>query len=162
MYANSRNLLYRETKGDQYPTRQIDLMASDGKMSPVTKNPSTDNIWSRFSPDGERLAYYGRRLVGEKALEYAVVCDEDGSYPEQVFRFTEYGDANALPWFRPNGPPAWSPDGKHLAWLVNTNSKPQGVGERLELVIVSLDEDEPIRISLTDKGFKYVSAIEWR
>jgi Tol biopolymer transport system component len=162
IYMNPRNLLYREKKGDHYPTRQLDLMTADGTRTPITKNPSTDNIWARFSPDGSRLAHYGRRLVGEKSLEYAVVCSDDGSQPKEVFNFTEFGDKAGLPWFRPNGPPAWSPDGSTLAWLVSTNTEPKSQGERLELVFISADGGEPRRLSLTDLGFQRVAAVEWR
>jgi hypothetical protein len=162
IYMNPRNLLYREKKGDRYPTRQLDLLTSGGKKIPITKNPSTDNIWSRFSPDGGRLAHYGRRLVGEKSLEYVVVCADDGSHPKEILNFTEFGDKAGLPWFRPNNPPAWSPDGSALAWLVSTNTEPTSEGERLELVLVSADGGDPRRLSLTDMGFQWVSAIEWR
>lgn len=161
IYMNPRNRLYRETKGDSYPTRQLDLLIGD-KSTPVTKNPCTDNIWSRFSRNGDRIAYYGRRLVGEKSLEYAVVCSADGSQPREIFGFTEFGDAAGLPWFRPNGPPAWSPDGSTLAWLVSTNTTPTSEGEKLELLFTPVQGGKPRRVSLTEMGFEFVSAIEWR
>lgn len=162
IYMNPRNVLYRETKGDHYPTRQLDLLTVEGKRTPITRNPATDNIWSRFSPDGKRLAHYGRRLVGEKSLEYAVLCAANGSQSQEVFNFTEFGDKEGLPWFRPNGPSAWSPDGSTLAWLVSTNTEAKSEGERLELLFIGADGGNPKRLSLSDIGFQRVSAIEWR
>ena len=162
IYMNPRNLLYRPQKGDHYPTRQLDLLMPDGKTTPITRNPSTDNIWSRFSPAGDRLVHYQRHLVGEKSYEAAVVCNIDGSQASEVLGFTKIGDANGLPWFRPRGLPAWSPEGKSLAWLVNTNDKPQAVGESLELVIVGADGKNLRRFSLSEQGYRWVSAIDWR
>ena len=162
MFRNARNQLYRPIKGDSYPTRQIDLQAPDGNLSPLTKNPSTDNIWSRFSPDGERVAHYSRRLVGEKSLEHVAICDVDGSAWREIFCFTTYGDERGLPWFRPSRPPAWAPDGSAVAWLVNTNDKPEGQDDRLEVVILPVEGGEPTRIDLNDRGIDSVSGIEWR
>lgn len=161
-FQNSRNFLYRESKGDRYPTRQLDLLTPDGTRTPVTKNPSSDNIWSRFSPNGDRIAYYARRLVGEKSLEHVAVCDGDGTASREIFCFTTYGDERGLPWFRPSRPPAWAPDGSALAWLVNTNGVPDGQGERLEAMLFPLDGTDPMRIDLTKIGIEYVSTIEWR
>ena len=161
MYMNFRNQLYREVKGDSYPTRQIDLMAEDGELSPITRNPSTDNIWSRFSPDGNRIAHYGRRLVGEKPLEYVVVCAADGSQPDEILNFTQYGESVGLASFRPTRPPAWSPDGSTLAWIVSTREA-DAEEQKLELVLVRVEGGGPKRISLSDRGINGVAGVEWR
>ena len=161
IYWNSRNLLYREMKGDHYPTRQLDLLMSNGQTRPLTKDPCTDNIWSRFSPTGDRLAYYQRRIIGEIAKEYAVVSLADGSKPRVLLCFTDSGQAKGLPWFRPRGFPAWSPDGKTIAWLINTNEKPEGQGEKWELLFIDVERKEFRRLSLTEKRYTWVSAIEW-
>ena len=162
IYLNPRNLLYRERKGDAYPARQLDLLKSDGSTTPLTRNPSTDNIWARFSRDGNHIVHYGRRLDGEKALEYAVVRKWDGSLPEVVCEFTRFGDSLGLPWFRPHGPPAWSPDGSTIAWLVTTNTEPRGEGQQWELLFIPCDGSQPRRLSLADMGFRWVSAVAWR
>jgi hypothetical protein len=162
MFGNSRNQLYREIEGDSYPTRQLDLLAADGKRSPLTKNPSTDNIWSRFSPQDDRVAYYSRRLVGEKSLEHAAVYNGDGAASKEIFCFTTYGDERGLPWFRPLRPPAWAPDGSALAWLVSANDKPESQDDRPEILLLPLDGIEPQRIDLHELGIDGVSAIEWR
>ena len=162
IYMNSRNNLYREKKGDRYPTRQLDLVDAGGKRTPLTKNPSTDNIWSRFSPAGDRIAHYQRWLVGEKSYEAAAVCNADGTNPRVVLVFTEQGDAEGLPWFRPNNVPAWSPDGKTLAWLVSQNKVIGDQGRDLQLVFVDADGGNFRRISLTDLGYAVVGSIDWR
>jgi len=162
IFMNSRNRMYREKKGDSYPTRQLDLLTTDGKRTPITKNPCTDNIWSRFSPKGDRLAHYGRRLVGEKSLEYMVICNADGSQPKEIFSFTVFGDQAGLNWFRPDGTPAWSPDGSTLAWRVSTNAEPTSVGQKRELLFMAADGGNPRRLPLAEIGIGWVSAIEWR
>ncbi|MEQ8786657.1 MAG: hypothetical protein RIC55_10180 [Pirellulaceae bacterium] len=154
VYMNFRNQLYREIKGDSYPTRQLDLVAENGERSPISRNPSTDNIWSRFSPDGKRIAHYGRRLVGEKPLEYAVVCAADGSRPVEILNFTQYGQGVGLSWFRPTLPPAWSPDGSTLAWSVSTNAEAKADGGEMELVLIRVEGGAPKRISLSDRGIQ--------
>lgn len=161
IFMNPRNQMYREKKGDSYPARQLDLLTDDGNKSPITKNPSTDNIWSKFSPNGDRLAHYGRRLMGEKSLEYVVICGADGSHPMEVFNFTEYGDKTGLNWFRPNGPPAWSPDGSSLVWRISTNSEPTSAGAQEELLFIAEDGSNPRRLPLADMGIQWVSGIDW-
>lgn len=163
LYMNPRNRMYRKKKGDTYPARQLDLLSEDGTFKPITKNPSTDNIWSRFSPDGKRIAHYGRTLDGETALEYAVVCQADGSEPKVIFEFTKFGKANGALWFRPNGPPAWSPDGSTLAWRVSSNAEANSSGEKLELLLAPVEDGEPRRILLAaEKGIRWVSGVDWR
>lgn len=162
MFMNSRNLLYREMKGDHYPTRQLDLLVTNGGRTPVTKNPSSDNIWSRFSPTGDRIAHYHRRLDGEKSLEFAVVCQTDGSKPREVFAFTAYGDKRDLPWFRPNNSPAWSPDGETLAWLVSANTKSGDQDRDLRLVLVRITDGSAREVSLSKLGYEWVSSLDWR
>jgi hypothetical protein len=162
IYMNPRNWIYREKQKDRYPVRQLDLLKADGKKVPVSKDPSFDNLWSRFSPTGDRIAHYRRRFVDGRPKEYAVICAPDGSRAKEVLAFTDTGDAEKLPWFRPVGFPCWSPDGKTIAWLVNTNTVARGDGEKVELMFIRADGGEQRRVSLTDKGFTWVSAIDWR
>jgi hypothetical protein len=114
IYLNTRNWIYREKQKDRYPVRQLDLLKADGKKVPVSKDPSFDNLLSRFSPTGDRIAHYRRRFVDGRPKEYAVICAADGSRAKEVLAFTDAGDAKKLPWFRPDGFPCWSPDGKTI------------------------------------------------
>lgn len=162
VFMNRRNRMYREVKGDSYPTRQLDLLTADGIRTPITKNPCTDNIWSRFSPNGDHLAHYGRRLEGEKSLEYVVIGTADGSQSKEIFSFTQFGETTGLRWFRPDGPPAWSPDGSTLVWRVSTNAEATSAGEQRELLFMAADGGNPRRLPLAEIGIGWVSAIEWR
>ena len=65
IYGNWRNLIYREKEGDKYPVRQLDLLKADGTKLPISKDPSFDNLSSRFSPAGDRIAHY-RKTVRER------------------------------------------------------------------------------------------------
>jgi dipeptidyl aminopeptidase/acylaminoacyl peptidase len=162
IYWNPGKWIHLKGKRDRYPVRQLCLLAADGKKTALTKDPSFDNIWSRFSPSGDRIAHYRRRFVDGRPREYAVVCDADGSRAKEVLGFTDIGDAAGLERFKPTSFPAWSPDGKTIAWVVSTRDKSIGDALRYELVVISVDDGSLRRMSLTEKGFVWVTAIDWR
>jgi hypothetical protein len=108
IYMNPRNWIYREKQKDRYPLRQLDLMMPDGKLVPISKDPASDNLWSRFSPDGRRLTYSRRRFVDGRPKEYGVVCKADGSEAKEVIGFTDFADSESLYSLKPLDYPAWS------------------------------------------------------
>lgn len=161
IFLNPRNSIYREFRGDRYPTRQIDLLAIDDKLTPITKNPSSDNIWSRFSPDGSRIAHYQRVLHHEVPHETLVVCDADGANAATLLDLRKIGTSIRLPWYRPRREPVWSPDGKTIAWLVNTNRILSSEDEQIEVLFVDVDSRKFHRVPLKEKGIDWVSGLEW-
>jgi hypothetical protein len=60
---------------------------------PITHDSSFDNIYSRYSSTGDRIAYYRRRFVNESPKELAVVCASDGTNAKEVFAFTDTSEA---------------------------------------------------------------------
>jgi Tol biopolymer transport system component len=162
MYLNQRNRIYRE-KGDWYPIRQLDLLTAEGKKVPITKDPSFDNHSSRFSPTGDRIVHYRRRFVDGRPKEFAVVSAPDGSEAKEVFGFTDTSDAKKLNWLHPHGFPCWSPDGKTIAWLMSKKDKDgRTLRPEWDLVFFPAAGGEMRRLSLTDNGFLWVQAIDWR
>jgi WD40 repeat protein len=144
-----------------YPLRQIDLMnLATGQRSPLTTEPAHDHIWSRFSPDGTRIAHYRRHPENvPRIYEFAVVRRADGSEPKDVIRF---GDLDPEFRFRPNGPVCWSPDGKTILWKV-TVRKPEDTDIRFdELVFVPADGGRPRRLPLDPKTHTFWGEIDWR
>ena len=161
LFLNPRNAIYREFRGDSYPCRQIDLVANDNITMPLTKNPSTDNLWSRFSPDGMKVAHYQRVINDEVPHEKLIVCREDGGDPTILIDLRKISFSLRLPWYRPKGHPVWSPNGKTIAWLINTNELWGGTNEKLEILLVDVESKTYKRHSLTDKGIAYVQDIDW-
>jgi Tol biopolymer transport system component len=168
VYTNARNWIYREKRGDSYPVRQLDLLAAGGQRSPISKDPSFDNILPRFSPTGERIAHYRRRFEDERPKEFAAVCAPDGSGATEVFGFTDRAIADKLFWFRPQGHPSWSPNASEIAWLVVTHDR-EAVSaskamrmRKLALVFIPVAGGQPRMLSLSDKGVSSVMEIDWR
>jgi Tol biopolymer transport system component len=147
---------------DSFPLRQLDLLKTDGKIVPLNEDPAHDNLWARFSPRGDRIAHYRLRFLDQQARNYAVVCDADGSNSKEICGFTDLSNVEQLPLFSPQSFPAWSPDGKTIAWLVYTNTMRDWDGKQLQLMFIPVDGGKPWRISLTEKGFSTVTAIDWR
>jgi RNA polymerase sigma factor (sigma-70 family) len=158
MYSNPRNWIYREKKKDKYPVRQLDLLTADGKKVPITKDPSFDDLHSRFSPSGDRIAYHRRRFVDGRPREYVVVSAPDGSSAKEIFAITDTSDAAKLNWLHLHGFPCWSPDGKSIACLVAK----KGLAIELDLVFFPVDAGEMRRLPLKDIGLTRVQAIDWR
>ncbi len=165
IYGNWRNLIYREKEGDTYPVRQLDLLKADGTRAPISKDPSSDNGGSRFSPAGDRIAHYRRRFVDGKPHEYLVVCNLDGSDAKEVAAFTDFGKTEKIYRFRPYGEACWSPDGKTLAQLVDTVGTREDYETRIkkfELIFIPANGGKFQRISLADMKYTWVNAIDWR
>ncbi len=92
----------------------------------------TDNSYPRYSPDGSLVVYQCRRHEGEKVLYTARVVDREGKAPKEIINFHQEFSV------RPNGPPAWSPDGKETVWACVRQSM-DGRIEDFPLVFVSPD-----------------------
>jgi Tol biopolymer transport system component len=163
LHLNPRNWIFRAEQRDRYPLRQLELQKADGTKSPITKDRSFDNLDGRFSPTGDRLAYYRRRFVDGRAREFGVVSALDGSWSKETVAFTDMGDAENLHKCRPQGSPCWSPDGKTVAWLVRSYKDPQqSLPTKIELVLIPADGGKSTRLSLTEKGLLWVTGIDWR
>ncbi len=77
--------------------------AKHGPTRNITASPGAREIYARWSPDGEQIAYYSD-ATGEYEL---YVANQDGTgQPRQITRGSDI-------WRQP---PVWSPDGAHLAF----------------------------------------------
>lgn len=162
VHLNVRNRMHLENREDWYPLRQLSALRADGKIALLTTDPDSDNIWSRYSPAGDRMVHYRRRFIDNRPFEFAVVCNRDGSHAKEVFGFTDFARKEGLKSCRPHGFPAWAPDGGAVAWLAHSKHDPDAPIGRVELIRISTDEGKPRRIPIADMGLTWVSAVDWR
>lgn len=120
-----------------YPLRQIDVMGTDGSERRwITTDPLLDCIWSRFSPDGSRLAHEERRVDRETKKVFCsyVVRGRDGGHPVEIVRRDKLDEdlrlIDAYPsypfYWGPGCIPCWSPDGSRLVVCINNLSWTRG------------------------------------
>jgi Tol biopolymer transport system component len=127
-----------------YRKRQIYRMPTDGTQRLRLTDPETDNIWSRFSPDGRKIAFYHRSYETGEPVESGRVMDLDGRSVKEVVNFTELG-------LRSYYAPCWVADGKRLVWPANTVSDPRGRFD-VELIVTSFDGAAMKRLKSNDAG----------
>jgi Tol biopolymer transport system component len=156
-----------------YPLRQLALMAIDGsQMRPITTDPSLDNIWSRFSPDGTRIAHYQRWHRDDKVLEGFVVREKDGKGSVVVLRSDRLDeelreiptDPPYPPYWSASNAPCWSPDGSQLAVCLNNGKSRSRRREPLRFALVFLTTQGKIHHTLDLKKMciAFVSALDWK
>ena len=176
MNGNHGQTLDEPVKG-VYPLRQIEVMALDGsRRQRVTTDPLLDNIWSRFSPDGSRLAHEQRRVEPKTARVFCsyVVRRSDGSQSVEVVRRDRLDDDLHVVASYPSYPfywdpaivPCWSPDGSRLVVCLDNYSWTQRHGRdkwRWALVFVTLEGRIERTLDLTKKlGIVFVCEIDWK
>lgn len=101
------------------------LAVESGDLVPLTTGPA-DDYWPAVSPDGRRLAFVSDR--GGLPGLYIVGLDQPGEAPVQVAGGRD---------LRPAGP-AWSPDGKALAFVAAVEQLNFPVIARYRLMILNL------------------------
>ncbi len=147
--------------GEEYPLRGIYLAKPNGaRMADLTKDPRSDFIWSRFSPDGHKIASYHRYYRDANdfkdghAFEACSIADEDGSNSRDLVCFTRLlQPAKGAQGIRPNGGPVWSPDGKSLIWIATKQVNPTD-DDAFELIYVPTDGSDVRRLPLgTERSF---------
>jgi hypothetical protein len=158
---------------ESYPLRQIGLLETrvDGQQT-ITSNPSTDNLWTRFSPDGKQVSHYQREYRNDRPHESLMVRNRDGSNASVIL---DYGRLDEDLRLRPDGPiywnseaaACWSSGGKTLACLVSNAKSRDSHPERKEksrfaLVFVSSTGEIERSIDLKALGLaSYPIEFDW-
>ncbi len=144
----------------RYPLRQIYRIKLDGSgRVPLSVDPMLDNIWSRFSPDGSKVAHCCRRHEQGKVVEALKVVDRDGKNGKEIAWFA--GGTHV----RTNEAPCWSPDGKQILWKV-VKEVEEGAVEFYRvlehwLVFIPLDGSKPRQVKLTHGGTQWWGFVDW-
>lgn len=170
--ANHEHTFEHPGKG-VYPLRQIDVMKVDGTQKQrITKQDLLDNIWSRFSPNGEFLAHYQRRHTADKVFEYYVVRKRDGHQMIEVVRpdkldehLREVPTFPSYPYYwTPQGFPCWSPDGSCIAACLSNSKWARNVVNKVRfgLVFATLEGKVTKTLELDKLGVGFVCQIDWR
>lgn len=169
--AGNPDHVYEHPKSGTYPLRQIDVMRADGSdRRRITTGEGLDGIWSRFSPDGSRVAHFQRRHVGVNVFEGYAARGADGGDPVELMRRDRLSEElRATPAEPANGvwtprcAPCWSPDGERIALcLHNAKYKKRGDPRRLAILIVNPDGEIERAVDLSASGIVEVGSIDWR
>lgn len=121
-------------QGKQYPDNSIPIMVDE-----------TVEVYGfyfqRWSPDGNKIALWGRDLTDENYDVCLFTIDSDGSNPFVLFNLDEYFN------YEGNGAGiSWSPDGQYISFCVN-NTEPES---DKRLYYISENGDNLTEIELPD------------
>jgi len=152
-----------------YPLRQVYFWnLKEPQRQEFTTGPLQDNLRSRFSPDGKRVAYHQRRHQDSDLFHSTRVRACDGKGEQEVIQFDKLRQAGGYQSFRPSGFPCWSPDGKSIVAVglkqqeVTSAHGVMTVDLGMELVCASLEKGVEKQGDLKAKGVAYVKCINWR
>jgi Tol biopolymer transport system component len=126
---DGRQLLYASAASGN---RDVYLLRVGGDRAiNLTANSPVDDLQATFSPDGERIAFRSERDGGGLFVM--------GATGESVRRLTDFGFD-----------PAWSPDGKHLAFAAEAVDDPYLRRATSGLWTVALDTGQTTRLTEGD------------
>jgi len=148
-----------------YPLRQVYLLGLDGKKGPkLSTDPMHDDLWPRFAPNGQHLAFGQRRHENGKIFYSLMVAGSDGRGAKELVSLNKLAEGRDYDDMRGNGPPCWSPDGKTIALLAN-GGKGYGTPQMkltTELIFASPEQGFLRRVVLDDLGIRFAGKVDWR
>lgn len=171
MAGNPKHVFEHPKKG-AYPLRQVYSTDTDGAhRREITSNLDFDNIWSRFSPDGSRIAHYQRRHSDDKVFESFVVRKADGSAPIEVVRNDRLDEELRLVpsypsypfYWWPHKAPCFSPDGRSIVACFSNDKWAKRIEqERIALLYVTMEGRIERAVDLKKLGIVFLCELDWR
>lgn len=131
---NSRNIIVYSSHRTDSHNIYITNANGDEDRFRLTDNENLDQLGPAWSPDGSKIAFYGRANYRSNGDIY--IMDADGS---NIINLTDSPDNDDLY-------PAWSPDGSKIAFHSN---QPSEVDESrdFELYIYDLEEESSTQLT---------------
>lgn len=145
------DVIWERAPGDFYPKRQLYEINGLAQTLKTFTSEGEDCIWWRYRPEGAAGAYYRRHYAIGRPIETAMLKND--AEDKQIANFTELG-------VRPSGSPAWNPDGKEIAWVVQREAAEDQFEH--ELMFIQLAEVSTRFITAKDLGLSWLGAIDWR
>ncbi len=107
-FSPDGNFVYYSVSGQQYPQRVLfQIPTLGGQPKKILENMDDDRIG--FSPDGRRFAFIRQTQGKESAL---MIADSDGANERKLVSVAS--PPESLGW------PAWSPDGRRVAYTLRS------------------------------------------
>jgi Tol biopolymer transport system component/predicted Ser/Thr protein kinase len=142
-FSPDGNYVYYSVSGQAYPQRVLfQIPTLGGQPKKILENLDDDRI--SFSPDGRRFAFVRETQGKESAL---VIADADGANERKLLSVTS--PPESLGW------PAWSPDGKRIAYGVRSY-------DSNDVTIFEAQVADGARKPLTARRWFRIACLSWQ
>ena len=120
-FPGRNGLLVFDTRGEDPPARVLTLDPAHDSRHALGAAPELTNAFATWSPDGRRVALVHRKNMTSPS-------DDTGDTSEPIL-YVGSGDGRAVRRLAVGTDPAWSPDGRHIAFFSPVQARPVFVAD---------------------------------